>query len=284
MTKRRKLMKKIVSILIIVCIMTATLAFSVSASPDLSQKDAEKLLIDGYQRMQIIYCSNEGGPYAPDDPIRFEYGSEGAHIYFEYNTKGEKVYEGTPYKYIDDERFKTLDDCYAYLEATFTDEIAKDMVERNPYTEYGDSAACDSIRLSDGGIEKNDGINVNGIPPISAESGKLVCLYAPNGRQNSAYLNEIYGLTVSGNKATMKVLHYRGTGTIGYKEEIKTVTFVNTEKGWRISGGSLFDYYMIVGDYLSPDTGDGTTVYVLGAVIALLMTAVPLSVGKRKTV
>ncbi len=287
-------MKKLISTVLVMCLITALLAFYSSAAGSLSHAEAEELLLEGYSRMLLLYGTADNyGTARIQEEIEYENGYAAPKIKFQRNTRGEVTDTNHYYVYVTDERFKTLDDVYNYVREMFVEELAVSIVDRNPYTSYENGPFYNSFRMSDGGIVYFEKQNIDDVPQISSESGRLVYVPHADQSQSSSSLYKILGLDVNGNTATLKVVVRVPIGLIEHKEVIRSVNFVSTEKGWRISGGTFFDVFMRTGIYnnpeldtdplYSPETGDASAVYTVGAVIALLMIAVPLTTEKRKT-
>lgn len=294
-------MKKIFSLIIITVMLLSALAMNVGAADEFTKEAAEALLIEGYQRWTLIQegVITDNGKYLKEDEIKVD---SKLQTLTKFNVKGDgsaykraDIAETLDYVPVTDERFDTMDKCYAYLEQIFTDDMSKGIVERNAYI-MGDYV--ESIRLSDGGKLFSPSKNVY----EDWEDGKVMILYAHKPSDPIHMLDSIGEFTVSGDTAKLTVtalsreLHSYNDAPenaidvfpgaeqnfkesvflVPYEEE---VTFVKTAEGWRISGGSFFERHALVENSLtlgmkrylglipSPNTGDETAILI--AILAL---------------
>ena len=287
MKKTRKIrllafsMKRITAIFIIfVLIFSCTISLS-AAESDFTKETAEKLLIEGYQRMMLVYYGHieeysgeDAYKYLKADTIKGEAVLKVGTLTYTTSAKGEKYYYelSDEHVLITDERFDTMEKSYAYTGTVFEEAFAKKIVDENPHAGYwkkNGGAPVESLRPSDGGM-----IWYNGSDKwVEYEKGKVVAyhgasFHTPSGRIEEI-LRSVGDLTVNGNTATIKVgvelreVHpsnakvpdgareipaFLDPGYVAYMVPYeKEVTFVKTADGWRISGGSFFDILMLEG-------------------------------------
>lgn len=309
-------MKKTI-VIIILCISFFCYPINVFASTDSFTKEAaEALLIEGYQRWTLIQerVITDNGKYLKEDEIKVD---SKLQTLTKFNVKGDgsaykraDIAETLDYVPVTDERFDTMDKCYAYLEQIFTADMSRGIVERNAYI-MGDYV--ESIRLSDGGKLFSPSKNVY----EDWEDGKVMILYAHKPSDPIHMLDSMGEFTVSGDTAKLTVtalsreLHsyndvpenaidiFPGSEQyfkesvfwVPYEEE---VIFVKTADGWRISGGSFFERHALgensltlgmkryLGLIPSPNTGDETAIILaLLALSGLAVACVP-AVNRRK--
>ena len=303
-------MKKLFSMIIITVMLLSALAMNVGAADDFTKEAAEALLIEGYQRWTLIQegVITDNGKYLKEDEIKVD---SKLQTLTKFNVKGDgsaykraDIAETLDYVPVTDERFDTMDKCYAYLEQIFTADMSKGIVERNAYI-MGDYV--ESIRLSDGGKLFSPSQNVY----EDWEDGKVMILYAHKPSDPIHMLDSIGEFTVSGDTAKLTVtalsreLHSyndvpenaidvfpgaeqnfkESVFLVPYEEE---VTFVKTAEGWRISGGSFFERHALgensltlgmkryLGLIPNPNTGDETAIIIaLHALSGLALAVVP---------
>ena len=303
-------MKKLFSMIIITVMLISALAMNVGAADDFTKEAAEALLIEGYQRWTLIQegVITDNGKYLKEDEIKVD---SKLQTLTKFNVKGDgsaykraDIAETLDYVPVTDERFDTMDKCYAYLEQIFTADMSKGIVERNAYI-MGDYV--ESIRLSDGGKLFSPSQNVY----EDWEDGKVMILYAHKPSDPIHMLDSIGEFTVSGDTAKLTVtalsreLHSyndvpenaidvfpgaeqnfkESVFLVPYEEE---VTFVKTAEGWRISGGSFFERHALgensltlgmkryLGLIPNPNTGDETAIIIaLHALSGLALAVVP---------
>ena len=310
-------MKKIISLIVISVMLLSALVMNVGAADEAFTKEAaEALLIEGYQRWTLIQerVITDNGKYLKEDEIKVD---SKLQTLTEFNVKG----DGSAYKRADiaeildyvpvtDERFDTMDKCYAYLEQVFTVDMSKSVVERNAYI-MGDYV--ESIRLSNGGKLFSPSKNVY----EDWEDGKVMILYAHKPSDPIHTLDSIGEFTVSGDTAKLTVtalsreLHSYNDAPenaidvfpgaeqnfkesvflVPYEEE---VTFVKTAEGWRISGGSFFERHALgensltvgmkkyLGLIPSPNTGDETAIFIALLALSGIAIAVVPAMKKRR--
>ena len=272
-------MKKLFSMIIITVILLSSLAMNVGAADTFTKEDAEKLLIEGYQRMMLVYYGHieeysgeDAYKYLKADTIKGEALFKKNSISFTTSAEGEKYYAEVADGHIlvTDERFETMEKAYAYTGAVFEETLAKKIIDENPHAEYWKKfggAPVESLRPSDGGMICYEGSDKY----VEYEKGKVVAYAFASTHTQSGILEEILksvgDLTVSGDTATMKVgvevreVHPANAKVPDGAREIpalldpgyvaymvpyeKEVTFVKTADGWRISGGSFFDILML---------------------------------------
>ena len=296
--------------IIITVMLLSALAMNVGAADDFTKEAAEALLIEGYQRWTLIQegVITDNGKYLKEDEIKVD---SKLQTLTKFNVKGDgsaykraDIAETLDYVPVTDERFDTMDKCYAYLEQIFTADMSKGIVERNAYI-MGDYV--ESIRLSDGGKLFSPSQNVY----EDWEDGKVMILYAHKPSDPIHMLDSIGEFTVSGDTAKLTVtalsreLHSyndvpenaidvfpgaeqnfkESVFLVPYEEE---VTFVKTAEGWRISGGSFFERHALgensltlgmkryLGLIPNPNTGDETAIIIaLHALSGLALAVVP---------
>ena len=272
-------MKKFLCIVLSLLIMSG-MVVSVSANnSDFAKKEAEALLIEGYQRMMLVYYGHieeysgeDAYKYLKADTIKGEELFKKNSISFTTSAKGEKYYAEVADGHIlvTDERFETMEKAYAYTGAVFEETLAKKIIDENPHAEYWKKfggAPVESLRPSDGGMICYEGSDKY----VEYEKGKVIAYAFASTHTQSGMLEEILksvgDLTVSGDTATMKVgvevreVHpanakvpdgareipaFLDPGYVAYMVPYeKEVTFIKTADGWRISGGSFFDILML---------------------------------------
>ena len=273
-------MKKIISLIVISVMLLSALAMNVGAADEAFTKEAaEALLIEGYQRMMLVYYGHideysgeDAYKYLKADTIKGEAVLKVGTLTYTTSAKGEKYYYelSDEHVLITDERFDTMEKSYAYTGTVFEEALAKKIVDENPHAGYwkkNGGAPVESLRPSDGGM-----IWYNGSDKwVEYEKGKVVAyhgasFHTPSGRIEEI-LRSVGDLTVNGNTATIKVgvelreVHpsnakvpdgareipaFLDPGYVAYMVPYeKEVTFVKTADGWRISGGSFFDILML---------------------------------------
>ncbi len=273
-------MKKIISLIVISVMLLSALVMNVGAADEAFTKEAaEALLIEGYQRMMLVYYGHideysgeDAYKYLKADTIKGEAVLKVGTLTYTTSAKGEKYYYelSDEHVLITDERFDTMEKSYAYTGTVFEEALAKKIVDENPHAGYwkkNGGAPVESLRPSDGGM-----IWYNGSDKwVEYEKGKVVAyhgasFHTPSGRIEEI-LRSVGDLTVNGNTATIKVgvelreVHpsnakvpdgareipaFLDPGYVAYMVPYeKEVTFVKTEDGWRISGGSFFDILML---------------------------------------
>ena len=265
--------------IIITVMLLSALAMNAGAADDFTKEAAEALLIEGYQRMMLVYYGHIGEysgedayKYLKADTIKGEGLFKKHSISYTASAEGEKYYAEVADGHIlvTDERFDTMEKSYAYTGAVFEETLAKKIIDENPHAEYWKKfggAPVESLRPSDGGMIWYEGSD----KWVEYEKGKVVAYAFASTHTQSGILEEILksvgDLTVSGDTATMKVgvevreVHPANAkipdgareipalldpGYVAYMVPYeKEVTFVKTADGWRISGGSFFDILML---------------------------------------
>lgn len=316
-------MKKFISLsLITIMILAVTVLPSFAAEADeFTREEAEALLIEGYQRWTLIQegIIPDSGKYLKEDHIEVDSDLQTRTL---FETKGDgsayknsKTPENLDYVPVTDERFNTMEKCYEYVEQTFTDELAKQIITTNAYNYSYAGDTFESVRLSNGGKLYTEDYKSFDL----WEDGKVMILYANKPAEPIQKLDEIGELTVNGNTAQMTVtmslkeLHNyndvpNGAVDIFPKSDkqsgesvfwvpyTKTVSFTKTEEGWRISGGSFFEALMLEEEQLTvgmkrylgmttPSTGDNTLpTAVLLATAALAAIITPFALSKKRRV
>ena len=273
-------MKKIISLIVISVMLLSALVMNVGAADEAFTKEAaEALLIEGYQRMMLVYYGHideysgeDAYKYLKADTIKGEGLFKKHSISYTASAEGEKYYAEVADGHIlvTDERFDTMEKSYAYTGAVFEETLAKKIIDENPHAEYWKKfggAPVESLRPSDGGMIWYEGSD----KWVEYEKGKVVAYAFASTHTQSGILEEILksvgDLTVNGNTATIKVgvelreVHPANAKVPDGAREIpafldpryvaymvpyeKEVTFVKTADGWRISGGSFFDILML---------------------------------------
>ena len=276
-------MKKLIISILIITLLLSSMAFNINAAPELTQKQAEELLIAAYQRW---YMFQWGGTTNPDIGVLKSDGGllEEDYIKLEedFSFRGffDKRSDGTSFKYsstpekldyvpITDPRFNTMDKCYAYLEEAFTDEWAYKILNLHWYRgQYGNGERYEIIRLSNGGKLYNRYGDDSSFEPL--EDGLLMMLYDIAPGCTMMDIEDIGTLTVSGNTAKIEVTariresHRYDSVPPGSKDLYPPLTpedigkesstflvpydmyinFEYTQSGWRVSGGTFFDTFM----------------------------------------
>ena len=264
----------------------------------LSQAQAELLLEEAYHTWTMI---QEGGKdhiigYFIEDDIRADTSYAGRTFFEKKQDGSEYQYSSTPeqldYVPVTDDRFDTIEKCYDYLEAAFTDDWAYLIMNKHYYPVNQELYA--PIRLSNGGKL----YSADGSSSEMWEDGVVMRLHPFRNASNDIQrLYDIGKVSVSGNQATIKVTllidkNYDTTSsrkTVSLDERTwnsyeKTITFVYTKNGWRVSGGTMFDTLMNKWNSVkSPSTSDSTVpaVAILGTV-AVISLALPVVIYKRK--
>ena len=313
-------MKKVLCIFLIVCFVTLSLSTNVMAADEFTREEAESLVVEGYNRIMLIYFgyidsfgSINAGKYLREDSIKGDIVFKTAMLTYYTSIDGEK-YSPWPltddHEWVTDERFDTMEKCYAYTESVFVKKLARNIIDVNPYCYISwHGAPVECFRPSEGGkIRYNDSDEW-----VDSESGKVVyCYTAADYLTNFGgydILDDIGELTVTGNTASIKV-------TIALEESYpdnkpkpnvgvvvgpslepghtvykipyeKEVTFTKTSEGWRISGGSFFEYIMFERSgwsrWKNPSTGD-TSSYTVPAltVAAIISVALPVTLLRKR--
>ena len=268
-------MKKIISILTVVVMLSSILSFtSVSASENtLTKEQAEKVFLEamaGFTRIQgtTMNMRRLNSDYTElkileADKIKADSDTQGSYFEFamdgtEYNSSIGKRFD---YIEVTDPRLDTMEKCYAYAEQWFEDDLAKYVVDVNGYAYFrslGEKYPC--LRTSDGGYRNN--------APL--EAGKIMKSYTHQPADPIFYLESIEGFTQNGDTATLQIkysvtqmrwkdidvpdcavsssdvqpspLHPDKVYYAYYKMELtKDVVLTNTSDGWKVSGGSFID-------------------------------------------
>jgi len=302
-------MKKIISVCILLCVLFLNVFFA-SAAPELSQEDAEEMLIEAYTRFRVIQngrTERSRYGYLKDDYMKlnsrlqsrtiFDKKSDGS----EYNDP--KLPKKLDYVPIVDERFNTLEKCYAYLEEIYTEHWAELLIKNN-YLASTDTDTIESIRLSNGGKLYENQYNGQDNAPFELwEDGVLMILYGNGTTNYGKDLSDIGKLNVSGETATLDVtiMHRRflkiddipdgGVPVIppyeGQTEGFvlipysRTVVFSYTSQGWRISGGTFFEDMLGIDSITN--TSDPTFLAIPALTVAALTSlAIPAYVMRRR--
>lgn len=303
-------MKKIILAIILVCVFVSN-TLIVGATPELTSEQANDLLIEAYQRFRMIQNGRTDpseSEYLKEDYIKVDSKLQLCTI-FEKKGDGSK-YNNTElskkldYVPITDERFNTIEKCYAYLEEIYTERWANLLIKKN-YMQSTFEDDVESIRLSNGGKFYKDQYNEENTALFEFWEDEIpMILYGNGSMYYSKNLSEIGELKVNGNNAKLSVtltelnlLRCDGNlpeGAVpkfplyeGQEEAYflipcdRTVTFSYTSEGWRISGGSFFEDMLNI--KTNPSTGDPASITIPALTAAAVISlAVPVGIMRRR--
>ncbi len=289
--------------IITVCMICVLLINAVTVCANnlaLTKEEAEELLIEGYNRMWLFYCGRTISgdsfkhKYLREDKIELGDG-DGYYsvILFETTTTGVPLPQDIngAYRVVTDERFNTLDKCYDYINKIFTDDISQSAVTENRFIGTPLFEKYETFRLSDGGkILKRGETEWKPLEP-----GKVVYASMPTmGQAPMCRLKSIGEFTANANTANLEVEGLSAYGGTNIPLTCNmNVTFQNTPKGWRISGGSFIEALMFTPEGLeyfkneyfkNPSTSSPTPIYLALAGAALVGVCLPVVKRKRRRI
>jgi len=303
-------MKKFLLAIILICVLIVN-TLIVSAAPSLTSDQAKDLLIEAYQRFRMIQngiTDPAESKYLKKDYIKVNSKLQLCTI-FEEKGDGSKyndieLPEKLDYVPITDERFNTIEKCYDYLEEIYTDHWANLLIKKN-YMQSTNKDSVESIRLSNGGKFYENQYNGENTATFELwENGIPMILYANSSMYYSKDLYEIGAFNLNGSEATLKVILtkleflrcdeklpegavpkfplYEGQQEAYYLIPFeRTVTFLYTSKGWRISGGTFFEDMLNIDS--NPTTGDPTAIAIPALTAAAVISlAVPVGIMRRR--
>ncbi len=296
---KKGFIKVVMSFVLLFSMVTVIFPPVSSAESELTVEKAQNMLIDGYNRIRMMYQPKKtkySSPYLSfEDSIKGElnFSNESGVIkgYSKYLL--DKPGNDTPpigsaeYLKIEDERFNTIEKCYEYFNEIFTSEFFDAI---NTYR--GPTGSSDPIEVLRTSENMKMLVDINPEIWVGMDGNSTMLLWIIANGEFGIELHEIKDLTVNGNSAVMNVVGYTVKNPIDGELEFKdaTVIFCNTKDGWKISGGTFFEYllgikiastYEEIESYSNPSTGSPTPIYLTLAGAALL-SALPVVLGKRK--
>ena len=121
-------MKKLIISILLITLLLSSMAFNINAAPELTQKQAEELLIAAYHRWFMFqwgstltsgYILKSEGGFLEEDGIDVDADLQARTLFEKKGDGSSYKYASTPtmldYVPITDPRFNTLEKCYDYI-------------------------------------------------------------------------------------------------------------------------------------------------------------------------
>ncbi len=265
---------------LIICLLSQCVNISVFAENEFSFDEANQILIEAYNRTNLIYRGytlSSDDRFFRDDRIELAVTEVNvapsatgevcmAHKYvYDESFTGEKYIGGRTYNFYEvaDSRFDTMEKCYAYIGDVFSERLSKLIIDRNGYDLY----PMECFRPREGGFEIIHGEKFGG-DLIPTTPGKVMYMerwrhleFRPNTKKpwdrRGVSLISADSLSVKGDYAVLTVtalvkettIRLHETNLLNLYEKKLEVLFTKTNNGWKIFGGSFIE--LLINPYIT---------------------------------
>jgi len=286
-------MKKAVTFVLLLTIFCVQAFIPISAETDknaLSLEEADKLLMAG---CDLVYHIKNGG-YVSYERDGYMFLPNYRHFIIRYNFLTDAYLKYSVYPNGKKAMFEGEDRIVNYHKVTYTTpdgDVLSTFTEFKKYTLTLFSSEYVDVE----NLYRSDPTDVNSylLDIFGDEDDNILANNGSDGEPNGrrTWVKEIYSFKLLDENNAIAYVWYQyleGYDEIGHLLEqrcLETVEFTNTEEGWQISGGTLFEVLQGLrkrSNY-NPNTGD-TASYTIPAltVAALISVALPVGIMRKR--